>query len=205
MTKEEFNNLEKDTYFYDDRLSVEWQVLESNKEEGHHCICSKHNEATEGDSSYWQKGEKWTWFDTDAYYFTAGRHSDNAQPQPTPHQITCTVEEAIEKELKVGDDVKIVIEGKIDVLSKFDRSIYVKYKDGSFGNWVFRTAQITFTPTPETFTPKHDELCGVLTTEGFATQCRAYEHDGELYAIPLKEGKPDGCFNPEQISKFYKL
>jgi hypothetical protein len=57
----------------------------------------------------------------------------------------------------------------------------------------------------EPYQPAHDEICTVLTTEGLATKCKAYHHNGAIYAIALKNDKPDGTFAPEQIAKFLKL
>lgn len=58
---------------------------------------------------------------------------------------------------------------------------------------------------PQPYRPAHDEICTVLITKGLATKCKAYHHNGEIYAISLKNDKPDGTFDPEQIEKFLKL
>jgi len=119
-------------------------------------------------------------------------------------QITCTLAEALEKGVKVGD--KATFEFELTEIKWLGCSMY-KFENEYLGAYFYlpKTNDITFAPSVEPYTPKDREFCAVLTKTGLTTECEAYHCKGEIYAIPMKDGKPDGIFNPSQIEKFYKL
>jgi len=123
-------------------------------------------------------------------------------PKPET-QITCTVADALKKGLKVGD--KVMIELDITDIKHNGPLTRAFNKEMDLILFLSDSNKITFTPQPQPYQPAHDEICTVLTTEGLATKCKSYHHNGAIYAIALKNDKPDGTFAPEQIAKFLKL
>jgi len=195
MTRKEFENLKVGDYFHDTVLGNEWQIKEILPLELFASLCTK-------GGKIWSEGEINQWHISVSPSFTIGRHPDNIS-QAEAQQITCTVAEALEKGLKVRDKLIIELEFEVTDVETGDLPVFVKNKLLGFEGYLAVDDVIPFTPQP--YQPAHDEICTVLTTEGLATKCKAYHHNGVIYAIALKNDKPDGTFAPEQIAKFLKL
>jgi len=123
-------------------------------------------------------------------------------------QITCTVDEAIKKGLAVGDRFVVVQKYKLVSKKAVENTALVRLiEGGEIGDYyMHKDTIITFEAKDNSiYEPKDREFCAVLTKTGLTTECEAYHCKGEIYAIPMKDGKPDGIFSPNQIEKFYKL
>jgi len=202
MEKDIFKKLHIGEFFHDTRIKVEWEVLE-REVYGLKCYCTKGEEdSSKHEKDKWNLGDVEFWGFDSAKYFTLGKHPDNIKNGP-PQPQQMTVAEALKRGLEIGDDVTVVIKGKVTIIGN-DTSIFVKYHNGTAGCWFFSRTNVIIEPEPP-YTPKDREFCTVVTKNGFATECEAYECKGRMYAIPLKDGLPDGIFAPEQIEKFLKL
>jgi len=199
MTYKEFTALKKDNWFHSKKRLESYKIIDVDSFNSRFWV--------EVYDSEWNLSSKtfWSWHNCENYDFEAGCRPHTHQPET---QITCTVAEALEKHgLKVGDKFFVGIEVELtDIKGELNKNypFCVRNSHLKFTVWLSNEDEITFTPQPD-YNPAHDEICTVLTTTGFATKCKAYHHNSEIYAIALKEDKPDGTFSPEQISKFYKL
>jgi hypothetical protein len=118
----------------------------------------------------------------------------------------CTVFDAIKEGMKVGDKLIVPFEFDVEILNDDVVPLFVRNKSHNLKCWLAINQKITFIPQPNhVYRPLDGELCTVLTKEGLATKCKAYHHNGAIYAIALKNDKPHGTFAPEQIAKFLKL
>lgn len=187
MEKEEFNNLKRDTYFYDTKSEEEWKILKS---EGKYwnCICTK-------EGSEWRLDAKADFSEISAHRFTLGRHPSNL-PQPSEQELFVNVYEQ-EGEFYTGDSAFDSAQKAYD--SRDELSTY-RY-----------TAKLVRVEIQTPYVPKHNELCrfekiNTTTGKGIILECTALHLEDRVHAfVTLKDGANGGFYEDAEIKQFLPL
>lgn len=207
MTRKQFEELQIGSWFHSKRFQCEYLV--SHTKEDRHLV--ERIDIISNDKS----PDFWLFSGFDNYDFELGRYP-KTEPQSTAQEITCTIQEALEKGLNVGDCFYI----EYELLDRYARqnTVLVKQKtktskqktfeaESSLKYFFSKDCIITFKPKSETqeqqYTPAHNELCTILTKNGLGTKAIAVHYNGKISAISIdNEGNADCHFKAEQIEKF---